>query len=216
MLNQRRQQLLSLLQTADDFQTLDYLASQCGVSKRTIHSDLDALEEALEIEGSIIERKRGVGVYLKKKTKETIVSLDSTASESYDIVTRRISIMQSLLFEHQSVSYNTLSNIYYVSKSSIIKDLSHIEKILGRDNRLKLESDKKGTRFVGKEIDYQNAHLQFNKYIFANSRIILDESNSHKIELLFPYYGTEIVKVCQNTFYSYIRENINVISDHYV
>lgn len=216
MLNQRRQQLLSLLQTADDFQTLDYLASQCGVSKRTIHSDLDALEETLEIEGSIIERKRGVGVYLKKKTKETIVSLDSTASESYDIVTRRISIMQSLLFEHQSVSYNTLSNIYYVSKSSIIKDLSHIEKILGRDNRLKLESDKKGTRFVGKEIDYQNAHLQFNKYIFANSRIILDESNSQKIELLFPYYGTEIVKVCQNTFYSYIRENINVISDHYV
>lgn len=216
MLNQRRQKLLTLLQTSDDFQTIEYLANQCGVSKRTIHSDLDILEEILNFDGIEIERKRGVGIFLQEKSIKKLESDNVIRLEYCDADTRRISIMQILLFENQSVSYNKLSEHYYVSKSSIIKDLSFIEKILSLDNFIKLQSDKKGTRLIGSELDYQGAHLQFNKYFLTNFKPSIEDSYNNKFEKLIPFYGSEIVKVSQNVFYSYIRENISVISDHYV
>ncbi|MBU5583862.1 hypothetical protein KQJ29_29685, partial [Enterococcus sp. S181_ASV_20] len=59
------------------------------------------------------------------------------------------------------------------------------------------------------------ALLQFNRYLLNNSELY-DEDFAEKIKLLDTYYGESLINVCSNILYTYIRENVNAISDYYV
>ena len=61
-LTPRQQTLLKLLINNQDSQTLDFYASQCDVSIRTIHKDLDEIERFLNDTNVSLVRKAGVGV----------------------------------------------------------------------------------------------------------------------------------------------------------
>ena len=123
--------------------------------------------------------------------------------------------MNILLFNEKVVSFNHLSDSFMVSKTSIIKDFEFIMKILNVGSRIKLCSDIHGTSLVGSEEDIQKALLQFNRYLLNNSELY-DEDFAEKIKLLDTYYGESLINVCSNILYTYIRENVNAISDYYV
>ena len=123
--------------------------------------------------------------------------------------------MNILLFKEKVVSFNHLSDSFMVSKTSIIKDFEFIMKILNVGSRIKLCSDIHGTSLIGSEEDIQKALLQFNRYLLNNSELY-DEDFAEKIKLLDTYYGESLINVCSNILYTYIRENVNAISDYYV
>lgn len=216
MLTKRQKELLELLETTGVFQTVEFLASQLGVSKRTIHSELKLVEEYIQSLGQYLEKKRGVGVALRELKERSFVRENEEISDVYDTVTRRIEIMRKLLFEEQTISFNQLSEAFMVSKTSIVKDFEFIMNILQVGSNIKLRGDNHGTRISGTEIDIQKAYLQFNRYILSNSDIYYEEQISKKMSLLEPYYGEKLISVCSNILYSYIRTNINAISDYYV
>lgn len=137
------------------------------------------------------------------------------ASDIYNTFNRRVEIMNILLFKEKVVSFNHLSDSFMVSKTSIIKDFEFIMKILNVGSRIKLCSDIHGTSLIGSEEDIQKALLQFNRYLLNNSELY-DEDFAEKIKLLDTYYGESLINVCSNILYTYIRENVNAISDYYV
>lgn len=216
MLTKRQKELLELLTQQSDFQTVEYFASKLGVSKRTTHSELGIIDEYLHSSGEYLEKKRGVGIALKRFKEVGVIKEKNEGSDVYNTFNRRIEIMNILLFEEKVVSFNHLSDNFLVSKSSIIKDFEFIMKILNVGSKIKLCSDVHGTSLLGTEEDVQKAMLQFNRYLLSNSEIYLDESFAEKIKLLNVYYGESLISVCSNILYTYIRENVNAISDYYV
>lgn len=216
MLTKRQKELLELLTQQSDFQTVEYFASKLGVSKRTTHSELGIIDEYLQSSGEYLEKKRGVGIALKRFKEVGVIKEKNEGSDVYNTFNRRIEIMNILLFEEKVVSFNHLSDNFLVSKSSIIKDFEFIMKILNVGSKIKLCSDVHGTSLLGTEEDVQKAMLQFNRYLLSNSEVYLDEDFAEKIKLLNVYYGESLISVCSNILYTYIRENVNAISDYYV
>lgn len=216
MLKKRQKRLLELLELQSDYLTVSAIANQLGVSKRTVHSDLKKIEEYVQSLGKYLDKKRGVGIVLRE-LKENKSPKD--VEEDYDTqstVTRRIEIMRLLLFEESNVSFNYLSDLFFVSKTSIIKDLEFIMEIFKAGSNVELQSGVNGTRICGNEIDKQKAFLQFNRYILSNSDLYHEETIHQKMNLLIPFYGEKIISVCTNSLYSYVRENVNAISDYYI
>lgn len=208
--------MLELLELQSDYLTVSAIANQLGVSKRTVHSDLKKIEEYVQSLGKYLDKKRGVGIVLRE-LKENKSPKD--VEEDYDTqstVTRRIEIMRLLLFEESNVSFNYLSDLFFVSKTSIIKDLEFIMEIFKAGSNVELQSGVNGTRICGNEIDKQKAFLQFNRYILSNSDLYHEETIHQKMNLLIPFYGEKIISVCTNSLYSYVRENVNAISDYYI
>ncbi|MBU5363493.1 BglG family transcription antiterminator [Enterococcus raffinosus] len=215
MLTKRQKELLELLAQQSDFQTVEYFASKLGVSKRTTHSELGIIEDYLQSSGEYLEKKRGVGIALKRFKEVGVIKEKKEESDVYNTFNRRIEMMNILLFEEKVVSFNHLSDHFMVSKTSIIKDFEFIMKILNVGSKIKLCSDIHGTSLLGSEEDTQKALLQFNRYLLNNSELY-DEDFSEKIKLLNAYYGESLINVCSNILYTYIRENVNAISDYYV
>lgn len=215
MLTKRQKELLELLVQQSDFQTVEYFASKLGVSKRTTHSELRIIEDYLQSSGEYLEKKRGVGIAIKRFKEVEAIEEKKEASDIYNTFNRRVEIMNILLFKEKVVSFNHLSDSFMVSKTSIIKDFEFIMKILNVGSRIKLCSDIHGTSLIGSEEDIQKALLQFNRYLLNNSELY-DEDFAEKIKLLDTYYGESLINVCSNILYTYIRENVNAISDYYV
>ena len=216
MLKKRQKRLLELLESQSDYLTVSAIANQLGVSQRTIHSDLHRIEEYVQSLGKYLDKKRGVGIVLrelKEKNSSKNVEVDYDPQST---VTRRIEIMRLLLFEESNVSFNYLSDLFFVSKTSIIKDLEFIMEIFKAGSNVELQSNVTGTRICGSEIDKQKAFLQFNRYILSNSDLYHEETIHQKMNLLIPFYGEKIISVCTNSLYSYVRENVNAISDYYI
>ena len=205
-----------MLALQSDFQTVEYFASKLGVSRRTAHSELAVIEDYVQSSGEYLEKKRGVGILLRKLKEINPPKESQEGSDMYDAFNRRVQIMETLLFKEEKVSFNRLSDDFMVSKTSIIKDFEFIMKILGVGSKINLSSNTKGTNLTGSEDNIQKALLQFNRYLLSNSDYYTDEIFSEKIKLLTPYYGEKLISVCSNILYTYIRENVNAISDYYV
>lgn len=216
MLSRRQKELIDVMLQQEHFQTVDFFANKLGVSKRTIHSELKSIEPYINSSGKFLEKKRGVGIALKDlKEIGTEQDIENTFDE-YSLVMRRIKIMEMLLFNQETISFNQLSDQFLVSKTSIRNDLTLIMKILQVGNHLNLISNLQGTRLSGSEEDFQKGLLQFNRYLFSNFDIFDDGSVQENIKLLERYYGENLVSACSNILYTYVRDNVNAISDYYV
>lgn len=216
ILTERQKELLQLLKQQSDFQTVDYFARKLGVSKRTIHSELTEIEDYCQTAGAILEKKRGVGIIFRKAKERVAENEVKEKNEAYTTLDRRIQLMALLLFEDKKVSFNFLSDLFLVSKTSIIRDFEFVMPILQVGSTIQLESDAQGTYLVGDEENFQKAYLQFSRYLLSHSNHYFEEDFAEKIKLLEPYYGESVISVCSNILYTYIRENVNAISDYYV
>lgn len=215
MLSKRQKKLLDLLIHQDDFQTVEFFSKKLGVSKRTIHSEIKIIEDYVKSSSEYIEKRRGVGIALRKAGEEmSSVGIDESA-DVYSTVSRRIEIMKFLLFE-EKISFSGLSNHFMVSKTSIKNDLIFVMKILGDGNSIRLQGDVHGTKIMGAEEDIQKAFLQFNRYVLSNSEYYVQDEIPKKMKLLEPYYGEQLISVCSNILYNYVRNYANAISDYYV
>ncbi|QUY65579.1 PTS transporter subunit EIIA [Helcococcus kunzii] len=217
MKSKRKELIKELLVNANDYITYSEFSKKIGVSERTISNYINEIEEELMNENLEIEKKRGVGIKLKKcnndrKNNQTII-----LNDKYDVFTRRLEIMRKLLFDEEYISLNKLADTYYVSKSSINYDIEIISKILCYGSKIKLVSDNFGTRLEGTESDFQVALLQFNKFLLNNANGYIDTDDSlEKINLLEPYYSSNTVRICKNILFNFIKENSNVVADYYI
>lgn len=217
LLNKRQKDILQILENAKNFVTVESIALSCGLSRRTIYTELNVIADYLQSLGNSLEKKRGVGVQLVKSGQNNFGRTKKDLDLDRNVVLeRRLKIMSYLLFEEKALTYQSLSDQFLVSKTSIAKDFEFITSVLTEDREIKLVGDRYGTRLAGSEVGFQKAMLRFNRFIMDHVEIYSKEMMPHHLDILSRYYGDEIVKTCQNIFYTYIRENISVISDHYV
>lgn len=208
MLTKRQLKLLGLLEQEPSFQTAAHLAAKLGISERTVYTEIKALQNS----GLNIVRKRGVGIAVDKK-----LGSENPAEDEDQSLKRRVAIMIRLIFKGQTVTFNALSEEYFVSKTSIKQDFTFIEKTLGKGNDFHLLSNHKGTRAVWKDSEEKlNALLNFNQLLIEHAQSLSPLPLEDDIDILLTSYPHEAVGVCTNILYSYIKENINTISEVYI
>lgn len=161
-LTKRQIEFIKLLLEETNYKTIKSFADLLNTSNKTIQKDLRVIEKYLNKFNIILDRKRGTGIMIvnAKNAKWLLLNdleRQERKHENISIKERRIEIIKNLLISsHMSTSIQKLSDMYYVSKTSIVNDLNYIEKWISQFN-LKLEKNKKGTRIVGTENDIRRA-----------------------------------------------------------
>ena len=92
-IQKRRKLIIDLLINAEDYLTVKKISSLLGVSERTVHNDLDYLQDKYEI-----IKKSGVGIRLVSNNNliDTEITLDG----------RRLDIIKKLILEGRTNSHN--------------------------------------------------------------------------------------------------------------
>lgn len=157
----RQRNLLKQLLNCDKLQTIENYAVKNEVSVRTLHKDLDEIENFIKGSPVFLVRKSGVGIAIEgsKEEKQTILKKVYNNKESEDSLStsfRRLRISSFLLNHKEGSSVQKLADEYFVSKSSIVVDLEKIEEWCKEQN-IDFVKDRNGTRIIGGEKNIRHA-----------------------------------------------------------
>lgn len=158
----RQSEFLSLLIQEADYTPLQYYAELLEVSTKTLQKDMLEIEKYLETFNIKLNRKRGVGIYVNRDAFEDLTLMNilqnqENSERPISITNRRRNLLIKLLNEtHEHTSIQQLSDLYFVSKSSIVNDLKSIESWLNAHN-LVIERTIDGTKIIGSEKDIRKA-----------------------------------------------------------
>ncbi len=162
----RALEIISLLLGSSDYISVKDIAQKLNVSARTIRMDIEKLDEHISecfnSEELYIERKSGSGIRLKSKSPDFSLSeldIKSLAADKLqtDNSTRRLEIMNMMINSNEELTTQFLADQYYVSKSTILKDLDWINRWLKQYNLEVEKKQNKGVYILGSEKDIRNA-----------------------------------------------------------
>lgn len=210
---ERRRRLLEYLEIIDKWVTIKDLANNLGISERTIHSDIQKLNEELQAIDSIIEKRRGVGVRLVNKfqiNRQHLIDVENAITD------RKTLILARLLINSETITYQGLTEEFFVSITSIKNDLEDIRKQLLNNTSVKLESNTRGTKIVGSELEVREALSWFNQEILTNL-VVIRSNNLEEMKKIFQqFYGDKIVNVSYDILLSFVKQNNSLLSDYYI
>ncbi|WP_122646320.1 BglG family transcription antiterminator [Enterococcus mediterraneensis] len=155
-MNQRQKSLIYKIAESDTYQTTKELADYLQVSERTIHNDLNVIEEYIKNSNLplTIERKKGTGIFLKglPHEKEQLKSLSTEAGNSEpDKEQMRDLIIFHLLSAKDGISLDELSEKLYVSRSVIRKELKALQEFFQQNGLQIVSKTRLGTFITGEE-----------------------------------------------------------------
>lgn len=214
-INSRQQKLYNILIEQIGVKTITEYAQHLGVSNRTIHGDIKRIELILIERGFELQKTPGVGIQVVKsktgnRTKHNIktpVDLQLTPKE------RQFQIMTDLLFSEEILTYQSLSEKYYISLSSLQNDFKNIRgRYLGK-NTARIVSDSNGTRLVGTEENIRQSMIRYNEVCLDEFRHIDDYAGF--IDFLKKTYGEELVTACIDIINDFEEYNLKIIANHY-
>lgn len=164
----RQQALLQSLASNDSLIPVKEFAAQFACSEKTIRNDLQALEG----QGVIIERVSGKGIRLKSGGSDFALRpvADKLSPGESSTEHRRLEILFELLNGQQTYcSIQSLADKYFVSKTSIVNDLTVIERQLHQYN-IVLQKDVHGTKIAGSELNIRKALVDILGYLLHNEK----------------------------------------------
>lgn len=160
-MNERQIKFIELLLQSEKYEPVHMWAEKLKVSEKTLHRDIDKMNQELEGINAFIEKKAGVGVKInieganKKIFFEQIVkqmkNRDEYQNISWSKDYRRMDIaLNFLLYTDEKVLVSDLAYKYFVSRSSIVNDLCEVEESL-QSYDISLRKEKGNVFIVGKE-----------------------------------------------------------------
>lgn len=212
-MNSRQEKLLSLLKKSNKKLTVNEISKTFAVSRRTVFNDLNYLDYLLETSGYSLDRLDD-GVLLKKD--------DSNKRQEIDIVdfyssNRRYDLFKNILFSHE-LNVDDLSEILFVSESTILNDINYINENYIKDLPASLLISNNELYIDGDEPIIQNLYVRFNELIFKKLRLMLIESKDlYRNYYLFlsDVYGDQLVKKVKSVLYLYLTNNSQVLAEYY-
>lgn len=170
----QKQLLVSELIHSSSFVSASYLAKKIQASQRTVYIYLDEIEETAKQANALLERKTGKGIRLiadgsQKCYLKTI--MENNASKDMDPDRRQLAIVKRLL-EGETLSYSKLADDYFVSRSTLAKDIKQIRADYFPEENV-LSSSNEGTCIKANERTIQLVwrNLLSKQFYVQNSRL---------------------------------------------
>lgn len=167
MTSNSKSHLLRLLVESEQFEPASEYAKKLSVSSRTLYSYLDELELVLDSSTVKLEKRPGVGIRLKGKRKDKdrlMYTLNLNPFLDIEPEERQHAILKKLL-HGERISYSHLSQEFYVSRSTVVKDIKAVkETFFGED--IQMTSNHEGSVLVGSEQSIQKVWTKLLRYRF--------------------------------------------------
>lgn len=200
----RQTKIIAILDRASGYTTVDALAAELQVSKRTLHNDLNAIIHASD--SPIVEKKRGIGIRIQRQQSES-----RSADKSKETATI-LRIFKELLLDEQTVTIQGLADNYFVSQTSILKDLNTIRDEWLNESTVSLKSDAHGTRLVGNETQFRKTLIVFNEMVMELCGKKFQLENA---DVFCRFYPEELVDSCIDVVKSFESYHMFNIATHY-
>ncbi|GAB2501839.1 hypothetical protein GCM10008929_22890 [Alkalibacterium psychrotolerans] len=193
--------LVSELLQSPSFVSASDLAKKIQASQRTVYIYLDEIEESAKQANALLERKTGKGIRLiadgsQKRYLKTI--MENNALKDMDPDRRQVAIVKRLL-DGETLSYSKLADDYFVSRSTLVKDMKQIKSDYFPEENV-LASSNEGTcikanertvqlvwrNYLSKQFYVQNNRLPLNisEYSqFIQQELEMDDKDSQFLSL---------------------------------
>ncbi|MDH6364245.1 activator of the mannose operon (transcriptional antiterminator) [Enterococcus sp. PF1-24] len=127
-LKNREKKLLQLLLEQEDYRPANFFTQELQVSAKTIYTDLANLDGIIKTLELLLDKVPRKGIYLigdyeKRQKAKILLNEDITIASSYSPSFRRLAIFSQILFSKEKKSYAQLANDFFVSVTSIQKDI---------------------------------------------------------------------------------------------
>ncbi|WP_121661840.1 BglG family transcription antiterminator [Metabacillus litoralis] len=221
-LSKRQYHLIKTMLSNQEYKTVKYYSDMLKVSQRTLHNDLKGLEKFICQFGLMLKKKPSMGIkisgemnkkldvlkYLKTKFKNGEIQ-DLSPQD------RKVQITKMLLIEEKVLSYQGLSDQFFVSKSSIAADMEKIHSDLN-SYTVEIKGDQKGTYITGTESQIQYTLKIFNEELYKKSKVEDNPGIDKFRNVLIQHYPTEIVNTCFSAVRKVEKSLANPIAEHYL
>lgn len=195
-----KNKILSILIDSKKPITVSEMSKNISKSGRTIRNYLNELEEELKVKGIKLYKKPNVGIYLesseenKAKLKRT---LNSNEYNKYSSEYRQKYILRTLFKNKYTYTIQLLADDLYCSKSTIVNDLSHVQKWLEKCGLILKRKPNQGLWIEGNEKLYRRAMMDLFYELKSSDKFYIEDIvekldyridfvNYKKIKELFP------------------------------
>lgn len=160
----RRQiELLKLLSKQREYKPASFFSKSLDVSTKTIYTDITYLQSEVEKYKVDLVRAPRIGIRLEGE-KENIQHMlrdlqkdNLSEDEKYTPEYRRLWILKKVLIDCETITLESVSKEFLVSKTSLYQDIAVINKSIESQSDVKLEVGECGICILGEEIEIQNA-----------------------------------------------------------
>ncbi|EJL46040.1 transcriptional antiterminator, partial [Brevibacillus sp. CF112] len=170
----RQRSIMEILLQEKKGITVAQIAERIGVSTRTVHRELDALDPLFAESGLELVRKTGAGVEVvgtpEQKLALKMSVLHQTTTE-FTAEERKAIILCSLLAATEPVKLISLAIDLKVTTATISHDLDDLEELLGRYDLTLLRKRGYGVELLGNEASKRK----------AISRLIAEHLDDHEL-----------------------------------
>lgn len=131
VVNKAKSKLVEMLISNSEYQSATELSDRLGVSARTVHIYLDELEETIKRYNLLLERKPGFGIKLigKRRNIDKLMTFLKAQSKRDLEPSERQYIIFNRLLSGERLSYESLANDFFVSRSTIVKDIKRLKNL---------------------------------------------------------------------------------------
>ncbi len=200
LLSSRVIQALGILSDRDDFITVNQLADQLKISKRTLFRELKDIDTFIEPYGVQLISKTGLGIKLEANTeslnvfKRQLLEIGLSQSD-FSREDRQTVLLAELLKNQQLDKFIVYANQFAVSEATISHDINALEPILHKYNlslmrkpglNLSLEGDEESKRKAIRDFIYN--HSEESKF-----SALLNTQSPFDIESYFENQGPDSI-----------------------
>ena len=141
------------------------LAEQLNVSSRTIRNDVALLNQELKKNGAYIESKARHGLILRILDEESYQTYYKNLMNTspIDKENRIAQIVEYILTMEDSVTIDDLCDIFYVSRSTMKKDMKEVRTILEKHDIQMDHRANQGLKIIGEEQNLRNCLADLQK-----------------------------------------------------
>lgn len=210
MLSAKQKELLNILLCQQQKSTVEQYASMLNVSKRTVYSYLDLLEGELTQRGFQLIRSPGQGVEVIKG--KSINDETDEETDLFSIENRRMELVYRVLLKQERVPFQTFCDEFYVSESSIRKDIVILNQMLCNPEHVRFNISHKEIIISGEV----NEKTTCEALIRLNEGFLIGNDWQSKLIHLAGLYDRKIIETVMKLVSDYIHDVKINLAEHYM
>jgi PRD domain/PTS system IIA domain protein len=214
IMNERQKKIIEYLKHNTGNITTRDISDNFFVSRRTVFSDLNIIEQNLINTPYKLIRNEGKGLSIikledepnhKLKAKELIYS------------NRKLLILETILFE-RTFDIDSLEECLYISESTLVNDINIINEtyLTNVNNKLIIKNN---SVFLADDKYVQRTFVRFNELLLNEiSQSVIQQDLIYSIyyDVLKHTYGIEFVERLMKIIYDYIKDNYHTVAEYYL
>ncbi|MYL40662.1 BglG family transcription antiterminator [Virgibacillus salexigens] len=227
MMDQRSMAVLNQLLKQDAYITVQELAALLNVSRRTIYSDLDKVNDWLhEYQLGEIKQVRRQGLYLETAVKKAIITkypFSGMTYYAYSPTERRAWIYIHIVGQSEPYFLEDVRKLFQVSRNTVLEDIKKLKKEM-KTYQLIFYSDRKtGYAIEGNENDIRRLLIHFLAIVTPkegwHSFLSLEETaNKEDNQMMGPYciFDIPLIRLLSQSLHAYEQRFMVEFTDEFL